>query len=127
MQRLANYPRGIVGGSGRRVVTAVSMIGETVLMGVGHALKTGSADGGTPAVVFVVGGHVTDAGMSHAVVEHTSGFEFVPEHGRVIDPSDGGGFGLDVPEQPLDEALAWFSGWGGRGRTLIAGIGVAGR
>jgi hypothetical protein len=39
------------------------MVGETVLVGAGHAVTAGSADGGTASFVFVVGGHVADAGM----------------------------------------------------------------
>ena len=45
------------------IVPLLAVVSKTTLVGVVQALAAGGADGLAPALVFVVGGHVADAGV----------------------------------------------------------------
>ena len=61
------------------IVPPLAVVSKTTLVGVVQALAAGGADGLAPALVFVVGGHVADAGVQpDGVVLDLDAVEFGP-------------------------------------------------
>ena len=68
------------------IVPLVAVVGKPALRGVVEALAAGGADGLAPALVFIVGGHVADAGVqADGVVLDLDAVELGPQDGRVGD------------------------------------------
>ena len=88
------------------IVPPLAVVSKTTLVGLVQALAAGGADGLAPALVFIVGGHVADAGVqADGVVLDLDPVELDAEHGRVCDRQQVGPLGLQGAVQCLASGI----------------------